>query len=191
MKKITIYSLSVLLSLLTVATLSAQEKPPTKEFEVRAMYVDCRTEVITMNAIKALAADIAAQGMNTMLIEYEATFPFKQHASLCNQYSYTEAEICDLVAYCATLGIDVIPLQNCFGHSEYILRHDRYAAIREDKKEVSQVCPLEIEEASSIFKEIFAEVAALHPSKYFHIGADETYLLGDCEKCAAVAAKEG
>lgn len=180
----------ILLSFFCALPLFAQ-KGSDNQFAVRGFYIDGRTEVMTVDAVKALAKDIAAKGMNTILFEYEATFPFKQHATLCNKYAYTEEEVKDMVSYCASLGIDVIPLQNCFGHSEYILRHNRYYHLREDKKEVSQVCPLKIEEATEVFKEIFAEVARLHPSKYFHIGADETYLLGDCKECSEVAAKEG
>lgn len=88
-------------------------------------------------------------------------------------------------------GVEVIPLQNCFGHCEYILQHERYRALREDPKDPSQVCPLKIAEATACFSELFAEVASLHPSKYFHIGADETYLLGLCGNCRAVADREG
>jgi hexosaminidase len=118
-------------------------------------------------------------------MEYEATFPFEKNATLCNQYAFSKNEVKDFVSYCSSIGIEVIPLQNCFGHSEYILRHDRYSSIREDDKEVSQVCPVKIEEAKKIFTSIFKEVADLHPSKYFHIGCDETYLLGSCPDCKA------
>lgn len=121
-----------------------------------------------------------------MILEYEASFPFQKHATLRNKQAFTQAEVKDIVGYCNSLGIDVIPLQNCFGHCEYILRHERYALLREDSKEVSQVCPLKIEDAKAIFREIFQEVAALHPSPYFHIGADETYLLGSCRQCSKV-----
>ncbi|MFR6033300.1 MAG: hypothetical protein ACLUKN_09085 [Bacilli bacterium] len=37
------------------------------------------------------------------------------------------------------MGIDVIPLQNCFGHCEYILRHDRYINLREDRRGFSSL----------------------------------------------------
>lgn len=183
----------VLLVLIMCTSFSiwAQNGAAENGFRVKAFFIDCRTEVMQMSAIKKQVFDLSQKGINTLLIEYEATFPFQKHATLSNEYAYTEAEIKDLIAYSNKLGIDVIPLQNCFGHCEYILRHNRYAHLREDKKEVSQVCPLKIEEATKVFGEIFKEVAALHPSKYFHIGADETYLLGDCEKCSAVVAKEG
>ena len=67
----------------------------------------------------------------------------------------------------------------------------RYKDLREDQKDYSQVCPLEEEGNKKLFTDLFTELAATHPSKYFHIGGDETYLLGHCEKCKAKAAKEG
>ena len=161
------------------------------QFGVKAMYVDFRTEVRTMSSIKELASKAAGLGFNTMLMEYEATFPFDDNATLQNRYSFTKEEIQDFVSYCSRLGLDVIPLQNCMGHAQYILKHDRYAALREDAKDMSQVCPLKIKKAIPVFTDIFKEVAALHPSKYFHIGCDETFLLGSCPECAAYAEKYG
>ena len=122
------------------------------DFQVRGFHLDFRTQVMSVSAIKDLAHDLSQKGINTLIIEYEASFPFKKHATLSNKYAFTRSEIKEIVNYCSSIGIDVIPLQNCFGHCEYILRHDRYAKLRENKKEISQVCPLEIEEAKKIFK---------------------------------------
>ena len=156
----------------------------TEDFSVKAFHLDFRAQVMTVSAIKKLASDLSKKGINAIIIEYEASFPFEKHATLCNKLAYSRKDIKEIVDHCKSLGIEVIPLQNCFGHCEYILRHDRYMNLREDKKEVSQVCPLKIKEAKKIFREIFNEVASLHPSKYFHIGADETYLLGSCRECS-------
>lgn len=160
-------------------------------FQLRAAYVDCRTEVRTMNALKEFAREAAEGGMNAIVMEWEATFPFEKNATLCNSLAYSQEEVSDFISWCGSLGLDVIPLQNCFGHSEYILRHDRYSGLREDRKDPSQVCPLKIKEATDVFRSIFSEVAELHGSKYFHIGADETYLLGQCPKCREFAEKYG
>lgn len=160
-------------------------------FAVRAFHLDFRTEVMTLDAMKALAGRLAAQGVNALVMEWEATFPFDKHATLSNGNAFSRDEVREFVGWCADRGIDVIPLQNCFGHCEYILRHERYGALREDAKDPSQVCPLKIDEATAVFSELFAEVAALHPSRYFHIGADETYLLGLCPRCRETAEKQG
>lgn len=164
---------------------------PAKDFAVRGFHIDFRAEVMTLDAMKAFAAELSGMGINTIVMEWEATFPFDKNAVICNEYAFTPAEVADFVAYCSGLGIDVIPLQHCFGHVEYILRHDRYAHLREHyRSELSQICPLhpQTEEA---FRSIFTEVAAAHPSKYFHIGGDETFLLGMCPKCSKYAAEHG
>lgn len=177
-----LYKLSILFSVLFCCVSAAA-----RDFEVRAYYLDFRAQVMTTEAIKNLADDLHRNGMNALMIEYEATFPFKENATLRNSYAFSEKDIKELVSYCSNLGIEVIPLQNCFGHCEYILKHPRYAGLREDpKKEVSQVCPLKIEDAVKTFSSIFAEIAAYHPSEYMHIGCDETYLLGSCENCRNV-----
>ena len=173
------------------AGMYADARNKTGDFKEKVMYVDFRTQVHTMGALKELAQKVAADGFTCMMLEYEATFPFEKHATLQNRYAYTKEEIADYVAFCGKLGLEVIPLQNCMGHMQYVLRHERYAALREDKADMSQVCPLKIKQAVPIFKEIFKEVAELHPSKYFHIGCDETFLLGKCRHCAAYAEKHG
>lgn len=160
-------------------------------FEKKGFYVDCRHEVMTIDALKDYVSHLSKLGMNTLIMEYEATFPFEKHATLCNEYAFTKQEIEEFVAYCAALGVEVIPLQNCFGHAEYILRHDRYAFMKELHGEYSQVCPMAPPAADDVFREIFEEIAALHPSKYFHIGADETRLLGRCPRCRKKVQEEG
>ncbi|AVM54072.1 glycosyl hydrolase family 20 [Bacteroides zoogleoformans] len=162
-----------------------------EDFKIKGFHIDLRCEVMTMPALKTFAKDLSGMGINALLMEWEGTYPYTKHATLSNKYAYSKDEIKSFVSYCESIGIKVIPLQNCFGHSEYILRHERYKEIREDAKEVSQVCPSEIEKSKVIFKEIFAEIAELHPSEYFHIGCDETYLLGSCKKCAAKVKQDG
>lgn len=162
-----------------------------KSFEVKAVYLDFRTQVMTMPAMKSFVSDAAEKGMNAVVVEWEATFPFKDNLVLRNRLAFSEDEVRDFISYCSRLGVDVIPLQNCFGHSEYILRHERYAALKEDRKDCSQVCPMKADEAENVFRSIFTEVAALHSSEYMHIGCDETRLLGHCRACREKVAEEG
>ena len=186
---------SILLSILTLMLCMrpspAGARTPADEFDVKGLHIDMRTQVMTLPALKELAREASAEGINTIIVEWEASFPFRRHAVLRNRYAYTPDEVKEFIDCCAGLGIDVIPLQNCFGHCEYILRHSRYAALREDKKEVSQVCPLKTAEAEAVFQEIFEDIAELHPSRYLHIGADETRLLGHCRQCAEKVKNEG
>lgn len=160
-------------------------------FGVKAAYLDFRTQVMTLPAMKEFARDAAERGLNAIVVEYEATFPFTDNLVLRNRYAFSESEIKDFIDYCSNIGIEVIPLQNCFGHAEYILMHERYASLKENRKDCSQVCPVKFEEAEKVFRSIFGEVAAMHPSGYMHIGCDETRLLGHCPKCREVVRMSG
>ncbi len=161
------------------------------QFKVRGFHLDMRIQVMPMPTLKAFAKRLSDGGINTLIMEWEGTYPFEKHPLIPNRYAYTKAEIVDFVKYCNDLGIDVIPLQQSFGHVEYILRNEKYKDLREDQKDYSQVCPLQTKQDSALFTDLYTELASTHTSKYIHIGGDETYLLGHDERCKLMVAKEG
>ncbi|WP_295796988.1 beta-N-acetylhexosaminidase [Mucilaginibacter sp.] len=160
-------------------------------FMVKGFHIDLRIQVMTMDALKAFALKLSRQGINTIIMEWEGTYPFEKHPLIPNRYAYTKSEVASFIKYCADLKIDVIPLQQSFGHVEYILRNEKYKDLREDQKDFSQVCPLQTDLDKALFTDLYTELAATHPSKYIHIGGDETYLLGHDARCKLKVAKEG
>ncbi len=176
-----------LFSFLFIQTATAQQK----DFAIRGFHLDLRIQVMKMDALKKFTKTLSEDGINTLVMEWEGTFPFEEHPLIPNRYAYTKDEIKSFISYCGILGIDVIPLQQSFGHVEYILRHERYKDLREDQKDYSQVCPSQEEGDKKLFTDLYTELAAVHPSKYLHIGGDETYLLGHCPICQKKVAVEG
>ncbi|WP_419803364.1 beta-N-acetylhexosaminidase [Mucilaginibacter sp.] len=163
----------------------------TKNFKVKGYHIDLRLQVIKMPALKNFVQKLKNNGINTLIMEWEATYPFHKYPLIANRYAYTQDEISSFMKFCDSLHIDVIPLQQSFGHVEYILRNFRFANLREDQRDFSQVCPSEEAGDKALFTDLFSELAKTHKSKYFHIGGDETYLLGHCEKCQKKVAEEG
>jgi hypothetical protein len=177
---------------LSVRHLSAQNNVSQRSpFMVKGFHIDLRVQVMTMGALKAVALKLSRLGINTLIMEWEGTYPFEKHPLIPNRYAYTKAEIISFIKYCNKLGIDVIPLQQSFGHVEYILRHNKYKELREDQKDFSQVCPLQTKQDSTLFAGLYTELESTHTSKYIHIGGDETYLLGHDARCRAMVAREG
>lgn len=169
----------------------AQAITPNEDFKIRGFHLDLRIQVMKLPALKMFAQRLSKQGINTLVMEWEGTFPYLKDPLISNRYAYSRAEIKDFISYCKTLHIDVIPLQQSFGHVDYILRNNKYAALREDSKDLSQVCPSETALNNKLFTRLFTDMAVMHPSLYFHIGGDETHLLGHCEKCKKRAAEVG
>ena len=157
---------------------NANDIPTTKEFKVKGFHLDLRVQVMKMPALKAFAKKLSQNGINTLVMEWEATYPYRKHSVISNKYAYSRADVKSFIAYCDSLKIDVIPLQQSFGHVEYILKHYRYKDLREDQKDYSQVNPIKEEQCKALFADLFADMVSTHKSPYFHIGGDETYLLG-------------
>ena len=160
-------------------------------FRIRGFHLDLRIQVMKMQALKNFTLQLSKQGINTLVMEWEATYPFQEDALIPNRFAYSRQEVKDFIQYCQSLHIDVIPLQQSFGHVEYILRNYKYASLREDDKDFSQVCPSEPEKNKELFTRLYKDMASMHRSPYFHIGGDETHLLGHCEKCKKRAAEIG
>lgn len=70
-----IYRSLFLLGIFLCSCVSVKSAQSPSDFKVRAFYLDCRTQVMTVSAIKNFASDLSTKGINTLLIEYEATFP--------------------------------------------------------------------------------------------------------------------
>lgn len=161
------------------------------EFEVKGFHLDLRIQVMTMPALKAFAKKLSENGINTLVMEWEGTYPFEKQPLIANRFAYSREEVIDFIAYCNQLKIDVIPLQQSFGHVEYILRHYRYKDLREDQKDYSQVNPLKEELNRELFTELYRDLISTHTSAYIHIGGDETYLLGHSSESKKKAAEVG
>ena len=153
-----------------------------KQFAIKGFHLDLRIQVMKMSALKAFAKELSANSINTLIMEWEATYPFQKHPVIASKLSYKRKEIEDFVSYCEGLGIDVIPLQQSFGHVEYILKHYRYRDLREDQKNFSQVNPLRESLCKTLFSDLYKDLISTHRSQYFHIGGDETYLLGSSKE---------
>lgn len=160
---------------------------PEARFEQTIFHLDLRIQVMTPAALHALATQLARLGYSGLIIEWEATFPYRRHATISNAQAYSPAEVRAFLAHCAGLRLEVIPLQQCFGHVEYILRHPRYTHLREDERDRCQFCAREIDAARTLLRELLADLREFHPGGWIHLGGDETYLLGHCPACRAFA----
>jgi hypothetical protein len=51
------------------------------QFPIRGFHLDLKIQVMTLNALKSLAAELAEMGINTLIMEWEASYPFKSTRS--------------------------------------------------------------------------------------------------------------
>jgi len=90
--------------------------------------------------------------------------------------SMSPADVAELVRYARQYHIEVIPEQEAFGHLHHVLKYDLY----QDVAETSHGNVLAPGQTVSLplIKDWFTQIAQEFPSRFVHIGADETDDLG-------------
>ena len=162
-------------------------------FPLRAVQLDLARQMETLDSIRQFIDFIAHSGYNTLHLYLEgrirtASFPYP---AVSESYSLEEMRM--VVEYAAGRGVEVIPQVNCFSHAEHFLRHQALRSLDElrgpettgrfgGKAPGTTFCPSQ--EATYAFLATYLrEVAAVFPSKWFHVGLDEVWDIGRCPDC--------
>lgn len=157
----------------------------------RGLHLDLRAQQLSVDYIKRLIDRLALFKINLLIIEWEDKFPYQQHPLISSRYCYTPKQIKEIIGYAQDRFIEVVPLLQCLSHLTFVLKHDRYARLRETPSDVQQLCPSNAN-SLALFKELALELAVAHDTtSYFHIGGDEAFNLGQCDRCGLVAEAEG
>ncbi|XP_065503823.1 hexosaminidase D isoform X2 [Caloenas nicobarica] len=126
---------------------------------------------------------LRALGGSGLLLEYEDTFPYAGPLEpLRAPHAYSPAELRAVLGQARALGLELVPLVQTFGHMEFVLKHKDFAHLREVKVFPNALNPHK-EESRALVKAMIDQVMALHEDvKWFHIGCDEVYYLGEGEE---------
>ena len=134
--------------------------------------------------IPELLADLAGQGINTVLVEYEDCFPFQGlDIAWDRKATWSPAILARFLGEAQKNGIEVIPLQQCLGHLEYLMGWDRYRRFAEKPAYPSTLC-LSNPDGKKLVREMLRQILTAHPaSRFVHLGMDEARGLASCPKC--------
>ncbi len=186
------YGAATLIQLLQThgAALPALEIDDYPDFPARGVMLDIsRDKVPTMDTVRALVDWLAGLKINQFQLYTEHTFAYRQHPKVWAQASpFTAEEILELDAYCRERYIELVPNQNSFGHMHRWLAHEAYRHMAEvpdghdwypffmDKRPfgLSPAVP----ESAPFLAGLYAELLPNFTSRYFNVGCDETFDLG-------------
>lgn len=166
---------------------------------IRGVHIDCRAQMLRFDRLKMIYEDLARWGYNTVLFEYEDRFPYRGDLKdIAAPDALTRRDIKELNQIASDNGIRIIPLVQCLGHLEYVLRLKKYRPICEckgngrDKNFVPDaVCPSR-KTPTRLFRHMVEQVLELHDdARYFHMGGDEVRLLDTCPRCGPRLKSEG
>ncbi len=136
-----------------------------------------RGPVPTLEFQKKQIRTLAAYKINVYSPYYENTLYYNSNPLPAPPGgAMTHAQVKELVAYAAKYHIDVIPEQEAFGHLHHILKYDLYSDIAETPH--GHVLAPGQPGSLKLIKQMFWEIDSLFPSRFVHLGADETVELG-------------
>jgi hypothetical protein len=147
-----------------------------------------RGPVPTLDFQKKQIRTIAAYKMNVYSPYFEHTQQYVSNPLMAppgGSISAADAEA--LVAYARPYHVTIIPEQEAFGHLHHNLTWEQYSPLAE-RPHGAVLAPGQ-PGSIPLIKQMFTELAALYPSPFLHIGADETVDLGRGQTKADVDAR--
>jgi hexosaminidase len=154
----------------------------------KIVHLDLKGAPPRISYYKTLFPLLSKLGATGVLMEYEDMFPYNtpllKNVSALNAYTVEEIKYINDLA--AQNKLEVIPLLQTFGHLEFLLKLEEFKHLREVQEYPQVICPTH-EKTMDLLMEMIDQVVELHPqSKTLHIGADEVYYLGFCDRCANI-----
>ena len=136
-----------------------------------------RGPVPTLEFQKREIRTFAAYKLNVYSPYYEHTLAYNSNPLISPPGGgMSHDDVRALVAYAKRFHIDIIPEQEAFGHLHHVLKYDLYAPLAETDH--GHVLAPNDPASLPLIKSWFAEIDSLFPSKFVHLGADETFELG-------------
>jgi hexosaminidase len=146
-----------------------------------------RGPVPTVDYIKRQLRTFAAFKLNMHSFYMEQTFGSSSNPLIAPAGgSLSPDEIKELVIYARHYHIELVPEQQTFGHLHKALKLEKYNELAETP--YGDVLSPQQEGSYKLIADWYRELNELFPGKFFHIGADETFELGEGQ--SREAAKE-
>ena len=147
-----------------------------------------RGPVPTVDYVKRQLRTFAAYKLNLHSFYMEHAFASNAHPLIGPEGgSLTPAEIRELVAYAKSYHIELVPEQQTFGHLHKALKIEKYNPLAETP--YGDVLSPQQEGSYKLVADWYRELNDLFPSQFFHIGADETFELGQGQSREAARAR--
>jgi hypothetical protein len=172
------------------------------DFAERGIMLDVsRDKVPTMATVYRLIELLAGFKINQVQLYMEHTFAYSQHRQVWEFASpFTPQEILELDGFCQQRQIDLVPNQNSLGHMERWLKFPRYNDLSEtprgfqapwgEFRSPSTLNPLD-SRSLDLIRALYDELLPHFSSRYFNIGADEPWELGQGASKAEIEKRGG
>ncbi len=147
-------------------------------------HIDFNFVSLKYDFVKELLRKIASMNYDAVLWELEDQIIWDCCPECAHSDSWSKSKFKELLAYSRDLGLEPIPLLQTIGHAEYVMKHKLYYNFREHPDYSDCYCVSNPEVRCFLKKWINEYCELFGELKYFHLGGDEAYRFGTCEKCS-------
>lgn len=134
-----------------------------------------RNAVMKPEQIKEFATLLKSMGYNMIQLYTEDTYEIPEEPYFGYlRGRYTREELKDIVSYCDSIGVEVIPNMQTLAHLETIFRWDEYKPIND----TTNILLVGKERTYTLIENMFRTLRECFTSDYIHIGMDEAHMLG-------------
>jgi len=157
----------------------------------RACHYDTKHHQDKGEYVKSFIRDLARYKINMLVWEWEDKFLYPSHPEIGAPGAFTMEEMQAFTSYAKLYHIQLVPLVQGLGHVSYILKWPQHSHLREIPASNWEFCPLK-EGSYELLSDLWKDAIEATPgSDYIHIGSDETYEIGMCERCSERAREVG
>jgi hypothetical protein len=157
----------------------------------KAIHLDLKGLPPTPKRFTELLHIFAEAGYNTILTEWEDSFPWQVDKDFRSPSAYSRKEIQKFIKTADQLNLEVIPLVQCLGHMQTPLSLSKYAYLREVPDNSSELRAL-APGARELIEAMIDDVLEVMPNiKHFHLGGDEAGNMGTHPDTKAYIEKYG
>jgi len=160
------------------------------DLPIRGVHITLKKHLYRFPLLLDFVRELGRHKVNMLVLEYEYRFPYRRHPVLAGPGALTAEQVTELISLAREYHIQVVPLVDSLGHAEWYLCHPEFEHLKELPGQIQDMCPLHPGTLRAV-QDVCRDMFSFHPSPYFHIGGDETFLLGSCPRCRKFAQEHG
>lgn len=145
-------------------------------FQSIGLMIDAsRNAVPTLDTVKLILRRMALLGMNQLMLYTEDTYEVPEQPMIGYlRGRYSQAELRELDAYAAKLGIEIVPCIQALAHLEQMLRWPNFAEVLDTK----DILLVDEPKTYALLEQMLRAASAPFRTKRIHLGMDEAHDIG-------------
>ena len=169
----------------------------TKEHNpIRAFQWDLARQVERLDVLRKLLPRYAEWGYQELYLHLEDAVEYPSLPGVARSDAYSYKQFAQLVDTATHVGINVIPIVNLLGHTQYLIKTPALRDLNELRApdgsplEHGQICPLH-PRTLEIAGKLLRDMAPFCTAGKVHVGLDESFHIGKCPCCRDEIARVG